>query len=135
MPGVVLETWQELIIGVAITTICWITATLLTRPTSDKKLRSFCELINPGGPGWKKVFAKAEVEGNPITPKAPAENLPLGILCMFIGCAAVYAALFATGYWLYGDKIPAIIATIIAVISAFLLMVFWGKINEEKVEG
>ncbi len=129
MPGLVLEDWQKLVIGVAITTICWIAATLITRPTDDKKLRSFCELINPGGPGWKKVFDKAEAEGQAIKPKAPAENLPLGILCMFIGCAAVYATLFATGYWLYGDNLPAIISTIIAVVSAILLMAFWNKIN------
>ncbi len=129
MPGLVLEDWQKLVIGVAITTICWIAATLITRPTDDKKLRSFCELINPGGPGWKKVFDKAEDEGQAIKPKAPAENLPLGILCMFIGCAAVYATLFATGYWLYGDNLPAIISTIIAVVSAILLMAFWNKIN------
>ena len=90
-------------------------------------------MINPGGPGWKKIFAKAELEGKPIIPKAPAENLPLGILCMFIGCAAVYATLFATGYWLYGDRTPAIIATVIAVISAFLLIAFWGKINKDKI--
>jgi len=133
MPGIILEDWQKLVIGVALTTICWVAATFLTRPTEDSKLRSFCELINPGGAGWKKVFKKAEVEGKPIIPKAPAENLSLGILCMFIGCAAVYATLFATGYWLYGDKIPAIIATVIAAISSVLLISFWGKINNEKI--
>jgi len=132
MPGVILEDWQKLVIGVAITTVCWIVATLITRPTSDKKLRSFCELINPGGPGWKKVFDKAENEGQTIVPKAPAENLPLGILCMFIGCAAVYAALFATGYWLYGESVPAIISTVIAIASSILLMVFWNKINQSN---
>ena len=134
MPGIILEDWQKLIIGVAITTICWIAATFLTRPTSDEKLRSFCELINPGGPGWKKVFAKAETENQPIKPSAPAVNLPLGILCMFIGCVAVYSALFATGYWLYGNTFSAIIATISAVISGCLLIVFWGKINNEKIK-
>ncbi|RLD09375.1 MAG: Na+:solute symporter [Chlamydiae bacterium] len=133
LPGLVLEDWQKLVAGVVITTICWIVATLITRPTSDEKLRGFCKLINPGGPGWKKVFAKAEIEGKPIKPDAPAENLPLGILCMFIGCAAVYAALFATGYWLYGEMIPAVISTVITIISAILLIVFWGKINKEKV--
>ncbi len=131
MPNLVLEDWQKLVVGVAITTVCWVVATLLTRPTNDKKLRSFCELINPGGPGWKKVFAKAEQEGSPIIPKVPAENLSIGILCMFIGCIAVYAALFATGYWLYGNTGPAIIATITAVVSGLLLIVFWSKVNPE----
>jgi len=131
MPNVVLEDWQKLVVGVAITTICWVVATLLTRPTSDKKLRSFCELINPGGPGWNKVFKKAEQEGKPIIPKVPAENLSIGILCMFIGCIAVYAALFATGYWLYGNTVPAIIATIAAVVSGFLLILLWNKANPE----
>ncbi len=131
MPNVTLEDWQKLVIGVGITTVCWVVATLLTRPTTDKKLRSFCELINPGGPGWKKVFQKAEKEGNPIIPKHHADNLAIGILCMFIGCIAVYATLFATGYWLYGNNVPAIIATISAAVSGLLLILLWSKANPE----
>ena len=133
-PSLVLEDWLKLVIGVAITTVCWIVATLMTRPTSDEKLRSFCKLINPGGPGWKKVFEKAEADGKPIIPAAPAENLPLGILCMLIGCVAVYAALFATGFWLYSQTKLAVISTSAAIISGLLLMLFWNKINETKAE-
>ncbi len=51
--------WQELLVGVAVTTIGWILVTLVTRPTEDSVLISFYRLTRPGGPGWSRIVAKA----------------------------------------------------------------------------
>jgi len=50
-----LSSWQELLIGVTITTIGWFIVTYLTRPTDDETLINFCNQIRPGGPGWERI--------------------------------------------------------------------------------
>ncbi len=117
-----LADWKKLVIGVGITTICWIVATLLTPADRPEKLRSFYKLTRPGGPGWRKVIEDARRDGEEITgPEQGRSNLPRGILCMVVGCLAVYSALFGTGYWLYGQTILAIVFTGVFVVSGLVL--------------
>jgi len=121
----------QLVLGVAITTIAWIAVTLLTKPSDTKKLRSFYRLVRPGGPGWKIIVDQAQRENDPIVTREKGWDVPLGILCMIIGCFAVYSALFATGYWIYGNFAPAIILTVIGLISIVMLMKLWNKMRTE----
>ena len=124
-----LESWQKLVTGVAITTTAWILVTLITRSTEKRKLRSFYRLVQPGGPGWKAVLQQAERENDPIDESGKRWDLPLGILCMVFGCLAVYSALFATGFWIYANHIPAVILTIVAIGSTALLVKVWGSLD------
>ena len=110
-----LASWQELVIGVAITTCCWVSATLLTPPASEATLLAFCRKINPGGPGWRRVYAKLD-PGE--VPAHDAVNVPRGILCMVLGCAAVYGVLFGTGALLYGTSGTATVLLTVAVLSS-----------------
>ncbi len=123
-----LESWQELVIGVGITTVSWVAATLATRPTDEKTLRAFCRLTNPGGPGWRKVYLAAESEHAPIVSAEPVVNLPAGILGMCLGCAMVYSALFAAGFWMYGMSGFAAVLTAISVATGLALIKLWHKI-------
>jgi solute:Na+ symporter, SSS family len=79
------KTYEQLIIGIGITTLSWFIVTLLTKPAADEKLDSFYRLIHPGGPGWKKVIANSSKFGKQISPEKNSTNLPLGILSMFVG--------------------------------------------------
>ena len=115
--------------GVAITTACWLIVTFLTRPADDKTLRSFYSLVRPGGIGWNKVLSKAQQDGEPITQTATAGDLPRGILCMVAGCFAVYSAVFAAGYYMYGQIIPAVICTAVVVVAVTILVSVWGKLE------
>jgi Na+/proline symporter len=124
-----LPTHIRLIMGVAITSVCWILVTLVTKPSADKTLRSFYRLIRPGGRGWDKVIEKAAQDGDPIPETALKGDLPIGILCMIAGCFGVYGALFAAGYYMYGKIVPAVIFTIIAVASTAFLVKVWGKLE------
>ena len=101
---------EKLIWGSLITTLVWVVATYLTPPESDKTLSSFVAKVNPGGPGWKR-WATAEAT-------APWP-VPRGILSMVLGCTGVYAALIATGSWLYGDASTAMILLAVAAGSAW----------------
>jgi Na+/proline symporter len=119
----------SLITGVAITTACWLIVTYLTRPTDDKTLRSFYSLVRPGGIGWNKVINKAQQDGEPIAETATQGDLPRGILCMVAGCFAVYSAVFAAGYYMYGKMIPAVICTAVVVLAVIILISVWGKLE------
>jgi len=101
---------EKLIWGSLLTTLVWVVATYLTPPESDKTLSSFVAKVNPGGPGWKR-WATAETT-------APWP-VPRGILSMVLGCTGVYAALIATGSWLYGDATTAMILLAVAAGSAW----------------
>ena len=115
--------------GVAITTVSWLLVMFLTRPTDQATLYRFCRLIRPGGPGWRAVIARAQAEGNPVDYAGEKWTVPMGILCMFIGCTAVYSALFGTGYWIYGNYLPAVILSCVGIVSSVLLIVLWGRVS------
>jgi len=119
----------SLIIGISITTTFWIIVTMLTSPTDDKTLRRFYRLVRPGGPGWDKVIAKAQQDGDTIEQTATKGDLPRGILCMVFGSLAVYSTVFAAGYYMYGNFTPAIICTVLAAVSVVILASTWGKLE------
>ena len=120
-----LADWQKLLCGVGITTVAWILVTLVTPPAAPRTLRSFYKLTRPGGPGWRRVIADAQRDGETITgAEGGRSDLPLGILCMVTGCFAVYGALFGTGYWIYGNTTAGAIFTGVFIVSAVALARF-----------
>jgi SSS family transporter len=118
----------KLITGVAITTASWILVTLVTAPASQETLLRFFRLIQPAPGGWKPVIEKGIASGELNTNEIVPGKLPNQILGMFLGCVIVYAALFATGYWIYGNTIPAIISSLLALLGGYLMLKNWDKI-------
>ena len=110
-----LDDWQQLVVGVGITTLAWVSATLLSQPTSESVLKSFVRKINPGGPGWAK-FEK-NMDGD--------WTVPRGILSMALGCVAIYAFLIGTGYMIYGNVILAVTIFGVGAAAAFGLFKTW----------
>jgi Na+/proline symporter len=117
-----LESWQELLIGVALTTVCWLAACWLTRPTNEHTLRAFYRLTQPGGPGWQTVVERAARDGEILDDGKTPWSVPGGLVCMLAGCLGVYAALFATGYWLYGEYRQALVLVAVAVGAGLFLI-------------
>jgi len=117
----------QLVSGVAVTTISWLLVTWLTPPVGMKTLVGFHNLVRAGGPGWKKVIVESWEENNISRLTEKKWNVPNGILCMVIGCLAVYSILFATGYWIYSNIIPAMILSTVSVVSVFLLIRVWKR--------
>jgi Na+/proline symporter len=73
-----LTAWK-LLIGVAVTTACWLAVTFATPSEPKEKIDAF----------------RAKVAG-------PKGELPRGIVCAALGCVAVWSCLFGTGWLLYG---------------------------------
>jgi len=111
-----LSTHLMLVAGVTITTLSWIGVTLVTPPSDAATLRSFYRLVRPGGPGWKEI--EEQLDGGELDRAGGAWEVPSGILRMTLGCFAVYGALFATGYWIYGNLLPAVLLSAVAVAAA-----------------
>ena len=124
-----MPSWEKLITSVAITTPAWLLVTFLTRPTDEATLRRFCQSVRPGGPGWAAVLRRAAAEGQPVEEAHQRWNVPMELLCMTIGCVAVYTALIATGYWIYGNFLPAVVLTGVAACCTALLIVTWKRVN------
>jgi SSS family solute:Na+ symporter len=124
-----LPDWQMLLIGVAITTFSWVLVTFLTSPSDDETLRSFYRRTQPGGPGWRVVRERAAAAGEPIVGDGEPWAVPRGILAMLAGCVAVYSALFATGFWLYGRTGLALALTALSAVTAAALVKSWESIT------
>ena len=124
----VLEGWQELLYGIIITTISWVSVTLLTKPTDHATLISFFKHIRPHASGWAPVVERGLREGTLDQNDMPEGKMTTQLLCMFLGCVTVYAALFFTGYFMYGQMTNALIALAITVVSGWSLFKNWEKL-------
>ena len=99
--------WQQLIAGVAVTTLGWLAVTLVTPPADAPTLQRFYDKIQPLGRGWCRVVdtSAARTDDGSVT---------AAFLGWFLGCVLVYGALFGTGYALYGRPLPATLALAIS---------------------
>ena len=77
------------------------------------------------------MVEKSNALGNILESKEEAWSVPSGIIAMLLGCVFVYGALFATGYWIYGYTVKAIIFTALVFLSAIGLVRIWGKIKNK----
>jgi solute:Na+ symporter, SSS family len=129
LPGLELGDSARLVIGVAITTVAWVTVTFATRPTDERVLRRFLAVARPGGPGWKKVVAEADAAGEPIDGADAPWNVPAGILAMVAGTTAVYGTLAMTGMLLYGEYAQAGVAAVLVVAAVVALVRLWPRVR------
>ncbi|MER2491066.1 sodium:solute symporter family protein [Catenovulum sediminis] len=98
--------WQRMLLSVAWTTLGWMAVTLLTQAESRETLDKF----------WRQIgFNKRE--------------LVCGLLVALVATIATYAALFATGYLLYGQISLAILLTIIASAGGYFTYRYGFKNN------
>ena len=110
---------------VLITTFVWVVVTFMTKPDDDETLVKFYKKTKPGGPGWKRIKDLAKL--------SESENnsewiVPRGILCMILGCFAIYSALFSTGYFIYGEITSGIIFLTTTIIFSYILFNISQKI-------
>ena len=104
-----------LLVTVGVTTLAWVSATLLTKPESDATLVAFYKLVRPAGPGWTDISRKAGVGPSP-------DSLPQQLLGWIFGCAFVYATLFGAGSVLYGLTMQATVWGVVWLASGVGLL-------------
>ncbi len=111
-----LDPTLELLIGVAVTTVGWITVTLVTQPADRATLQSFHDTIRPLGGGWKGADLRSG--GAERAQASDSGELSAALLGWFLGCVTVYGALFGTGYALYGNIAMSSVCLAAAVAGA-----------------
>jgi len=118
----------SLLLTVLITTVVWVGATLLTRPTDRAVLYRFCELVRPAGPGWRRIRVERNLPASP-------DSLPQALLAWVVGCGFVYTALFGFGNLLYGRHQAALFwlagCALAGLILARVLAGIWSAKEQE----
>jgi len=129
----ILPSYYKFPMVVLFTTVVWLLVTLFTNPDSSETLINFCKKTNPGGPGWKKIKNEALKKNIVFNDESEKGwSVPLGIICMMLGCFAVYSILFSTGYFIYGETNNGITFLIIGLSFAILLKYNWNKLKKLK---
>lgn len=123
-----LSSSAQLVLGILITTIAWVSVTLLTKPSNEETLKSFYKLIRPGGPGWKKIIKKIEEDPTLDFDITEKWDVPTAILSMVIGSFMIFTALFSIGYYIYGNIELGTIMLVLTVLSMALLLYLWRKL-------
>lgn len=103
-----------LIITVAVTTAVWVAVAYLTPATDRATLVNFYRIVRPGGRGWEPVRQEAGVT-------AAGGGFAESLLGWVAGCVFVYAALFGTGSFIYGNMGIALFWLVALVISGFVV--------------
>jgi Na+/proline symporter len=124
----------QLLVCIIVVTIVWVVTTLITKPADKEKLRSFYKLCHPGGPGWRKVVMEAKADGEDIDQKNAIGDwkLPVQVLCVFLGCVAIYSSLFSVGNFVYGSMKWGIVLAVIALAATIALFKSFGRIGVES---
>ena len=117
-----LEPSFQLVFGVLLTSIGWVTVTLLTPPASPETLKSFHQLIRHMGGGWRGA-------GLGLAPAPTGTSPTAAFLAWFLGCIAIYGALFGTGYALYGRHTLSLLCITTAALAILWLFRLLPKIE------
>mgnify|MGYP006191212839 FL=1 len=117
------ESYMKLIYSVSITTIGWLIVTFMTQPEKDEVLLSFYRKVTPASMGWKKLLDRYPTE------KEEKGTLGKEIGLMITGTFMVYAALFSTGFFIYGETMPGLIAAAIAMVGGLIIIKSWKKLH------
>lgn len=87
----------------AVTTLVWVTVTLMTKPASDEKLAAFHAQVRPGHWRWREL------------------------LVFICGVVLVYAAFFAIGELLRARYLPALINLLVAATAGVVAAIGLNK--------
>ena len=113
----------ELVVGVAVTTVGWLVVTFLTPPVDTETLKDFHTRIQPLGKGWEAVVPhkRGPAQDGDVDTGQGGE-LAAGLLSWFLGCVMVYAALFGTGFLLYGNMVWGLAGLTLAAVAGWSVL-------------
>lgn len=103
-----IKQYEELILGVLITSISWILVSLITHPSKTENLKRFDKLAFKNTSKFK--------------------NFKFKLLSFFAAVIGVYAILFTIGQVIFNDYFNAGISFLVSMVCGFLIYKFWNKI-------
>ena len=104
----------QFLTSVFITTLAWVSVSLLTPPTNLSTLKDFYIKIQPGGKGWNKI--KDQIDDKKIEKKV-FWTIPRGIICMIISIIAIYGSLFSVGFLIYGKNLQSMMLLLVTILA------------------
>jgi len=116
-----LSTHLTLAASVGFTSLVWIVVTLLTRPTDHNVLVRFYRLTRPFGPGWKHIQQETQLGPSP-------DSLPQAMLGWVLSVMMVYAAMFGTGNFIYGNLTMGVVFAAVFLANAIGVGVILGRV-------
>lgn len=123
-----LTTSSELLIGILVTTLSWVTAAYWTPETDREKLIAFVQKTNAPGRGWRRIYKHMSDKGQQIAPSV-AFDFQASLLAFAAGVTAVYAFLFGTGYFLFGDALRGVLLLLLAGIGFAAIFLLRKKLR------
>ena len=116
-----LADYQQLLLGVGLTTCCWLLACFLFRTENPKQLLAFYKKVQPANLGWKHITNQALKAGDLNPEDIKKGKLPVQIIAMLIGCLLVYCLLFGIGSLIYGYLLRGMLILVIGAICTWAL--------------
>jgi solute:Na+ symporter, SSS family len=104
---------------VGFTTIAWIVATFVTKPSTNKTLVAFYNRVKPNG-AWGPI---KEITGN----LADSSNMKYLFISWFSSVGLVYSALFSLGKLILMEWTDMIVWLIVFVVSLVIFRIFVNK--------
>lgn len=122
-------TWKDhfpshvnLLIGVAGSTLAWVLATALTRPTDRSILRAFYQKIRPHRSGWQPIARDHTAVDN------SKSTFGTELLMVIMGCIMIYAGLLGMGYLLFGNYIATGISLVVVLVASVIMFRNWSAV-------
>ncbi|MDX2427081.1 MAG: hypothetical protein QNK22_00130, partial [Xanthomonadales bacterium] len=75
----------------------------------------------------RKVKEEARIDGEDLGSSAEKDHLPVALLNVLLASIAVYGALFAIGYGLYGNIMLCVILAVVSLCSGTLVVHLWRQ--------
>jgi solute:Na+ symporter, SSS family len=121
---------KTILIEVAFTTVCWVIAAFVTKPTNSETLIAFYKKTHPAGPGWEKIRRAAGVSESDAA--LHGDHMGLATVGWVSGCAVIWSSLFAIGNFLYERNRDARILTAVFVVSGIILLNVINRLWDKK---
>jgi solute:Na+ symporter, SSS family len=108
---------KSTMITVMVTSVVWLTTTLLTQAESDERLAKFYRRVQPTIHGWKRIAA--------LVPEiTPVRDFAANTFDWAMGCALVYCAMFGIGELVLQAWLSGLILLACASIAGWLI--YWS---------
>jgi len=124
-PSATPPAWQQMLVGVAATTVAWLAVALVGPPTDRGTLERFVARVRPGGPGWRAVTERMPAA---MAPEADGD-LGLAAVAAAASTLATWAALFAVGLVLYGQTSGGVVAAVVSAAGWLVVRGCWNRLS------
>ena len=116
----------SLLIGVTVTTSCWVAATFLTHPTREETLVEFCKKVSPPHRGWASVYERISTR-----PK----SIGAALIAWPVASVMIYAVMLGSGAFLFGNIAGGVLGIVVVAICIPLLLHFGGRVVADAEGG